>query len=166
MNYFRDVSKLHDVLAVLYRDVLSEARPATLVRFLEEWGFTPEQASLFASTVLCRDAEGSADWIRTNAFHVIGSWVRGEQQGNVGSWLSDHEGDMDVQYRPYLRAQDREVRIKYINGAVPPILVFTTDSKRPNWRLGTAGLDTRSMGFVLDVFKRFCTPDEVGMDRQ
>jgi len=88
MNYFRDVSKLHDVLAVLYRDVLSEARPATLVRFLEELGFTPEQASLFASTVLCRDAEGSADWIRTNAFHVIGSWVRGEQQGNVGSWLS------------------------------------------------------------------------------
>jgi len=88
MNYFRDVSKLHDVLAVLYRDVPSEARRATLARFLEESGFTPEQASLFASTVLCRDAEGSADWVRTNAFHVIGSWVRGEQQGNVGSWLS------------------------------------------------------------------------------
>src|SRR5882757_10448140 len=88
MNYFRDVSKLHDVFAVLYRDVPSEARSATLARFLEESGFTPEQASLFASTVLCRDAEGSADWVRTNAFHVIGSWVRGEQQGNVGSWLS------------------------------------------------------------------------------
>ena len=89
MNYFRDVSKLHDALAVLYRDVPSEARPATLVRFLEEWGgFTPEQALLFASTVLCKDAEGSADWVRTNAFHVSGSWVRGEQQGNVGSWLS------------------------------------------------------------------------------
>lgn len=88
MNYFRDVSKLHNVLDVLYRDAPSEARRATLTRFLEEWGFTPEQASLFASTVLCRDAEGSADWVRTNAFHVIGSWVRGEQQGNVGSWLS------------------------------------------------------------------------------
>ncbi|HEY9502566.1 MAG TPA: hypothetical protein VIR01_13120 [Pyrinomonadaceae bacterium] len=61
MNYFRDVSKLHDLLAVLYRDVPTEARRATLARFLEEWGFTPEQASLFASTVLCRDAEGSAD---------------------------------------------------------------------------------------------------------
>jgi hypothetical protein len=85
MNYFRDVSKLHDVLAVLYRDVPTEARRATLARFLEEWGFTPEQASLFASTVLCRDAEGSADWVRTNAFHMSGSWVRGEQQGNVGS---------------------------------------------------------------------------------
>ena len=104
MNYFRDISALHDVLAVLYKDAPSEARRATLSRFLEEWGFTPEQASLFASTVLCRDAEGSADWVSINAVHVNGSWVRGEQQGNVGSWLSDHEGDMDVQYRPYLRA--------------------------------------------------------------
>jgi len=59
MNYFRDVSALHNVLAVLYRDAPSEARRATLARFLEEWGFTPEQASL-----------------------------RGEQEGAVGSWLS------------------------------------------------------------------------------
>ena len=88
MNYFRDVSALHDVLGVLYEKAPSEARRAELSRFLEEWGFTPEQASLFASTVLCRNAEGSADWVRTNAFHVSGSWVRGEQQGNVGSWLS------------------------------------------------------------------------------
>jgi hypothetical protein len=63
MNYFRDVSKLHDVLAVLYRDMPSEARCATLARFLEESGFTPEQGSLFASTVPCRGAEGSADWV-------------------------------------------------------------------------------------------------------
>ena len=88
MNYFRDVSALHNVLAVLYRDAPSEARGAALARFLEEWGFTPEQASLFASTVLCRDAEGSADWTATNAGHIIGSWVRGEQEGAVGSWLS------------------------------------------------------------------------------
>jgi len=66
MNYFRDVSKLHDVLAVLYRDAPSEARRATPARFLEEWGFTLEQASLFTSNVLCRDAEGSADWARLN----------------------------------------------------------------------------------------------------
>jgi hypothetical protein len=89
MNYFHDLSALHRVLGVLYEQVPSEERRATLSRFLEkESGFTPEQASLFASTVLCRDAEGSADWVRTNAFHVNGSWVRGEQQGNVGSWLS------------------------------------------------------------------------------
>ena len=142
MNYFRDVSGLHDVLAVLYKEVPSEARRAELARFLEEWGFTPEQASLFASTVLCRNAEGSADWVRTNAFHVSGSWVRGEQQGNVGSLAQYHEGDLDVQCRPHLRAQDREVRLEYNNGAVLSILVFTTDGKRSEWHLGAAGLDT------------------------
>jgi hypothetical protein len=88
MNYFRDLSALHDLLGMLYEKAPSEARRAMLARFLEEWGFAPEQASLFASTVLCRDAEGSADWVRTNAFHVNGSWVRGEQKGNAGSWLS------------------------------------------------------------------------------
>ena len=50
MNYFRDVSKLHDVLAVLYRDVPSEARRATLVRFLEECG-----VHAGASLALCFD---------------------------------------------------------------------------------------------------------------
>jgi hypothetical protein len=88
MNYFRDLSALHDVLGVLYEKVPSEARRGELSRFLEGWGFTPDQASLYASTVLCRNAEGSADWVRTNAFHLSGSWIRGEQQGNVGSWLS------------------------------------------------------------------------------
>lgn len=88
MNYFRDVSALHDVLAALYKNAPSEERCATLSRFLEEWEFTPEQASLFASTVLCRNAEGSADWTAINAGHILGSWVRGEQEGNVGSWLS------------------------------------------------------------------------------
>ena len=48
MNYFRDVSALHDVLGVLNEKVPSEARRAELSRFLEEWGFTPDQASLYA----------------------------------------------------------------------------------------------------------------------
>ena len=72
MNYFRDVSALHDVLAVLYKNAPAEERRATLARFLEEWGFTPEQASLYASTVLCQDAEGSADWMAINASHIAG----------------------------------------------------------------------------------------------
>ena len=95
MNYFRDVSALHDVLAVLYKNAPAEERRATLARFLEEWGFTPEQASLYASTVLCQDAEGSADWMAINASHIAGSWVRGEQQGNVGGWLRPHPDDRD-----------------------------------------------------------------------
>ena len=88
MNYFRDVSALHEVLAALYKDPPAEARRATLSGFLEEWGFTPDQASLFASTVLCRNAEGSADWTAINAGHILGSWVRGQQEGAVGAWLS------------------------------------------------------------------------------
>ena len=77
-----------------------------------------------------------------------------------------HEGDMDVQHRPHLRAQDREVRLEYNNRAVLSILLFTTDGKRSKWDLDTARLDTRSVGFVLDVFNRVCTPDEVDMARQ
>ena len=111
MNYFRDVSALHEVLGILYKKAPSEERRAELSRLLEEWGFTPDQASLYASTVLRRNAEGSADWMSTNAGHIVGSWIRGEQEGAVG-------------------------------------------------------LDTRSVGSVLDVFKRFCTPDELGMARQ
>ena len=89
MNYFHDVSALHRALGVLYRDAPSDERRATLSRFLEKvYGFTPDQASLFASTVLDQDAEGSADWVRTNGLRVTGSWIRGEQEGNVGAWLS------------------------------------------------------------------------------
>ncbi len=89
MNYFRDLAGLHAALGMLYEKVPAEARRAELLQLLEEWGFTPDQAALYASTVLCRHVEASADWVRTNALHVSGgNWVRGEQQGNVGSWLS------------------------------------------------------------------------------
>jgi len=40
MNYFRDVSALHEVLTMLYEKAPSEARRAELSRLLEEWGFT------------------------------------------------------------------------------------------------------------------------------
>jgi len=88
MNYFRDVSALHEVLRLLYEKAPSETRRAELSRLLEGWGFTPDQASLYASSVLCGNAESSADWMTINASRIVGSWVRGEQQGNVGSWLS------------------------------------------------------------------------------
>ena len=74
MNYFRDVSALHEVLGILYKKAPSEERRPELSRLLEEWGFTPDQASLYASTVLRRNAEGSADWMSTNAGHIVGSW--------------------------------------------------------------------------------------------
>jgi len=96
MNYFRDVSALHDALGVLYEKAPPEARRAELSRLLEEWGFTPDQASLYASTVLCRNAEGSADWMATNAGHIVGSWIRGEA-GRRGRVMAQyHEGNLEV----------------------------------------------------------------------
>jgi len=41
MNYFRDVSALHDVLGVLYEKAPSETSRAELSRLLEEWGSCP-----------------------------------------------------------------------------------------------------------------------------
>jgi hypothetical protein len=102
VNYFRDVSALYDVLSVLYEKApFSEARRAELSRLLEEWGFTPNQASLYASTVFCRNAEGSADWMAANAGHIVGSWIRGEQESAVGFMAKYHEGDLEVQCRPH-----------------------------------------------------------------
>ena len=43
MNYFRDLSGLHDLLGALYEKAPSEARRAELSRFLEGWGFTPDK---------------------------------------------------------------------------------------------------------------------------
>jgi len=89
MSYFHDVSALHRVVGVLYRDVPSDERRATLSRFLEEvCGFTPDQASLFASTVLDQNAQASADAVMTNGTRITGSWIISEQEGNVGSWQS------------------------------------------------------------------------------
>ena len=114
MNYLRDVSALHRVFGVLYRDVPSDERRATLSRFLEEeYAFTPDQASLFASTVLGQNAEGSADCVRTNGLRVTGSWVRGEQEGNVGGWLSTMKEtwqfDIDLTYEHKIERYDSSI---------------------------------------------------------
>ena len=86
MNNFRDFSALHTVLRLAYEKVPPDARRASLAELLESWGFTKEQASLYASTVLCQNVESSADWAVTNGSRVLGSWVRGEQQGT--EWLN------------------------------------------------------------------------------
>ena len=89
MSYFHNVSALHRVVYVLYRDVPADERRATLSRFLREvYGFTPDQASLFASTVLDQNAQASADAVMTNGTRITGSWIISEQEGNVGSWQS------------------------------------------------------------------------------
>jgi len=86
--FFDDISALHHTLRVAYEQVPSESRHAFISQRLESWGLSKEQAQLCASNLLTQNVEGSADFARTNAMHVMGSWVRGEQEGAVGSWLS------------------------------------------------------------------------------
>ena len=89
MENFRDLSALHGLVCSAYRKCGPEERHAAFVYALQkELGFTTEQAELYTSTVLSQNAESFADCIMTNGSRVTGSWVRGEQQGNVGGWLS------------------------------------------------------------------------------
>jgi hypothetical protein len=89
VDNFRDLSALHGFLRSAYVKCAEGERRAAVVYALEkEFGFTTAQAELYTSTVLCQNAEGSADCVMTNGSRVTGSWVRGEQEGNVGGWLS------------------------------------------------------------------------------
>lgn len=105
MNNFRDLSALHDVLRATYEKLPRDERRVGLAQALEDWGFTKEQASLYASTVLCKNSEGSADWVTTNGLHVMGSWVRGEQQGIATAWLNTmketwkFDGDLTYEHK-------------------------------------------------------------------
>jgi hypothetical protein len=89
MDNFRDLSALDGLVHSAYRNCTAEERHGVFVNALKkELGFTTEQAELYTSIVLGQNTESFADCVMTNGLRVIGSWVRGEQQGNVGSWLS------------------------------------------------------------------------------
>jgi len=89
MDNFRDLSALHGLVHSAYRNCTADERQAAFINALKkELGFTTEQAELYTSTVLGQNTESYADCVMTNGSRVIGSWIRGEQEGNVGSWLS------------------------------------------------------------------------------
>jgi hypothetical protein len=89
VDNFRDLSALHGLVQSAYRNCTAQERHAAFINALKkELGFTAEQAELYTSTVLGQNSQEFADCVMTNGSRVIGSWVRGEQQGNVGSWLS------------------------------------------------------------------------------
>ena len=87
MKFFLDISRLHHTLRVAYEQISPEKRQAFLSQVLEGWELTREQAQLCASNLLTENVEGSADFARTNACNVLGTWVRGEQQGIATAWL-------------------------------------------------------------------------------
>src|ERR1044072_5244222 len=89
MDNWRDLSALHGLLRSAYEKCATDERRTAFAYALQkELGFTTDQAELYTSTVLGQNTERSADWVMTNGTRVTGSWVRGEQEGNVGSWLS------------------------------------------------------------------------------
>ena len=88
MKNFNDISALRSVLREVSEKCPCEQRQAVFAHFLEQQlEFTKDQASLYASTVLTRNAEGSADWVVFSAIKVTGTWMRMEQEGMAAGWL-------------------------------------------------------------------------------
>ena len=88
MKNFNDISALRSVLREVSEKYPFEQRQAVFADFLEQQlEFTKDQALLYASTVLTRNAEGSADWVVFSALKVTGTWMRMEQEGMAAGWL-------------------------------------------------------------------------------
>jgi hypothetical protein len=89
MDNWRDLMALYGLLRTAYEKVQEGERRDVFTNVLQkQLEFPTSQAQLYTSIVLGQNTESSADWVKTNGLRVIGSWVRGEQQGNVGGWLS------------------------------------------------------------------------------
>jgi hypothetical protein len=86
MFNFKNVSALSKVLRAGYKD--GEPARAAMARILEtDFKFPQEAAKLYASTVLSRNVERSADSMIANADKVIGTWFTSTQSGGLGGWL-------------------------------------------------------------------------------
>jgi hypothetical protein len=85
--FFDDISALHHTLRVAYEQVPSESRHAFISQGLESWGLSKERAQLCASNLLTQNVEGSADFARTNAMHVMGSWFGASRKVQSGRGL-------------------------------------------------------------------------------
>jgi hypothetical protein len=91
MNNFNDLSALRSTLQDLYHKgpLDPERRREVFVDFLEQQlDFTKDQATLYASTVLVRNAEGSADWVGSAALKLFGTWIRITQEGMAAALLT------------------------------------------------------------------------------
>lgn len=91
MKNFNDLSALRSVLQELYEKGPPdpEQRRALFADFLQQQlELTKTDASLYASTVLTRNAEGSADWVGSAALKVLGTWIRMSQQGMAAALLT------------------------------------------------------------------------------
>jgi hypothetical protein len=91
MKNFNDIPALRDVLRELYEKspLEPEQRRQVFADLLEQQlDFTKDDATLYASTVLTRNAEGSSDWVGFSAIKVLGTWIRMSQQGMAAGLLT------------------------------------------------------------------------------
>jgi hypothetical protein len=89
MLNFKNVSVLSKILRTAYKGYKDgESARAALASFLEtDLKWTQESAKLYASTVLSRNVERSADSMTANADKVIGTWFTSTQSGGLGGYL-------------------------------------------------------------------------------
>ena len=142
MDNWRDLSALHGLLCSAHEKFPAEERRAAFVNVLKkELGFTTAQAELYTSTVLCQNADGSADCVMTNGLRVTGNWIRGEQEGNVGGWLSTMKETWkfndDLTYEHKIERYDSSI-------STGPFFQsrITAENKSGRWYLGPARYHT------------------------
>ena len=89
MMNFSDVPALRDFVRQTYETVGPQGQ-AELTKLLhQDFGFSQYHAQLYASIVLSRNADSSADCIFANAKRLAGSiWMTGTQSGIPGGWLN------------------------------------------------------------------------------
>ena len=90
MKNFNDIGLLRSVLQDAYEKCPSEAEQclANFAGVLEQQlDFTKDDAALYASIVLTRNAGGSSEWAGWNAIKVFGTWMRMSQEGMSAALL-------------------------------------------------------------------------------
>jgi hypothetical protein len=87
---FTDIGALRGALQDVYERLPSEPerRLSDFAGILEaQLNFTKEDAAVYASIVLTRNAAGSSDWAGWNAIKVFGTWMRMSQEGMAAALL-------------------------------------------------------------------------------
>lgn len=87
---FNNLAALRGLLQNVYETFPSEPerRAAVFAEVLEQQlDFTSKDAALYASIVLTRNGEGSADWVGSGALKILGTWIRMSQEGMSAALL-------------------------------------------------------------------------------
>jgi hypothetical protein len=89
MDNFKDAYALHTVLKTANPHLygVEPGRKGLIDGLISSFKFTQQQAAVYASTVLSKSTENSADMVLSNARNVEGNWVRGDMSGSAAAYL-------------------------------------------------------------------------------